>query len=56
MASSGIFASEGPMRTRRIPGTRGARRMRSPGMETSSPIGYVTMSTSWPSSVSARAR
>ena len=54
--SSGIFASDGPMPTLRTNGGRRHRKTRSPGSETSRPNGYVTRSTVWPSSASARMR
>src|SRR5215212_1986767 len=56
MKSRGILASEGPIRTSRRKGGRAQRNTRSPGSSTSLPNGYVTRSTVWPRSSSARMR
>jgi hypothetical protein len=55
-ATSGIFASDGPIFTRSTNGGRRLRNTRSPGIDTLSPKGYVTRSTWWPSAVRARIR
>ena len=54
--SSGIFASDGPIRTSCTKGGRRQRNTRRPGSDTSRPNGYVTRSTVWPSSSSAQMR
>src|SRR5580765_1545470 len=54
--SSGTFANDGPIPIRRMNGGRRQRNTRSPGIETSSPNGYVTRSTVCPRSVRARMR
>ena len=54
--SSGTLTRLGPIRTRRTNGGRTHRNTRRPVIETSCPNGYVTRSTVWPSSRSARMR